>query len=885
MKDRIRNALRRLFFYSSRQLWRRRRTYLSVFFTSVFLLALVMCAIELFHSYLINRQEIYAHGNWHACFLDSPNDLTEKIAEDSGVRDAWAIPWTSRLASSEDASSPGKVVVPDEEINERLGIRYLWGHAPEDGEIAVSRQFFEAFGWLEAGEECELFFKAAEMTYFPLRLSGIFQSNDADMQYVFVSKNTARKIDRETGAHEKYDLYFTVTYLSDRFAAKIVDRLFRSLRIAPTDEQAPKQTNFDSVRRLVMIYEQYLNADVKSRNTLNMGLFDMDAGATPTTLFALPVIAVAALILASFMSHWTAANAPEFGVLGAIGATRRNLCSIAAGQVLLLSLLSAPPVILFSALLSNWYISAYNAATLGTGLVFFFPWTDFVKISLWFAVLSCVFTYFGIARMTLEQPYILMTGSYRGEMPFVRTSSLVLSKIKNKVARLALIETMRQIRGDVVQIVVTGIVSVVVVVFAAALGAFLYIRNTSTSNVTSGIPTDTRIATLTRYDYGSGRFAQASPIPEKTVDKLRATPGIVLCGTLTEYSQYTSTWNYLGDNRLQENAPCIRTDGQWSLTSVMIADEVTLPFLYQTVFDGDPDALFDSDDAVLFIADNEENLARYAVGTTLSFGPETMEDKGVNSPVGETCEFTVRATLSQRIGILTHGGWFILSRKGAERLGICPSDECRQVYLNFDPDLSEEERTALLDKLTADPDLLRYRITNVSAKNSSEQAISRASMTLVGVFCLILYVSFAVMSVTHVKMKTAQARRDISIKRQLGADDRAIYREARIGSYPASAIALGLILGLALLCAVLYILTQMSALNIQRDRFPFAYPPEVYNEYRSMVFLSAGAMILLSLLSSPILFFLAATAAAGTVPPTRAVLREPITEGLRKGTD
>ena len=545
-------------------------------------------------------------------------------------------------------------------------------------------------------------------------------------------------------------------------------------------------------------------------------------------------------------------------------------------------------MILFSILLSNWYISAYNAATLGIGLVFFLPWGDFLRVSLWFAVLSCAFTYLGIARMTLEEPYILMTGSYRGEMPFVRTSSLILSKIKNKVAQLALIETMRQIKGDIVQIAVTGIVSLVVVVFAVAAGVFVFIRGVASTDVTDKIPTDIRISSVTRYEDSAKAFVKSCSIQEKTVDMLRAMPEITLCGTLSEYSRVTSVWTYFDDSDL-ENTPCIRLDGKWDRTYILIADEVTLPFLYQNVFDGSPDALFDpgSEDAVLFIADNDDNLTRYAVGSSVTFAPETryIHKTGSYSPIGDACDFTVRATLSPKIGIISRGGYFVLSRKGAERLGISPADECRQVYLNFDPALSDKEQTALLDKLGSDPSLLRYRITSVSAKNSSERAISRASLTLAGIFCLILYVSFAVMSITHVKMKTAQARRDIAIKRQLGADDRAIYREARIGSYPASAIALGLLYGLAIIGAILYILLQMAALNILRDRFPFAYPPEVYNESRSIIFLTAGAMLLLVILSSPILFFLAGTAAAGTVPPTRAVLKEPITEGLRKGTD
>ena len=887
MKDRIRRAFNRLFFYSSRQLWRRWRTYLSVFFTSICLLALVMCILELFQSLIINQHERDANGTWHACFLDSPNDLEDKIEKDPGVKDAWTVTWTSRLASSEDATAPGKLSVLDKETEERFAVRWLWGHAPENGEIAVSRQFYEAYGWMEPDVVNDFWFKAGEMTYCPLKLSGIYIANDKNIDYVFVSKKTAAEIDRETGAHPKYDTYFQVGYVSDRYVAKVVDRLYRSFTLGPTDDQQLKDPGagiYNQVRK----YADYLNPMIRSHNSINAGLFDIREEAIPTVILMLPVIAMAALILASFMSHWTAANAPEFGVLGAIGATRRNLCSIAAGQVLLIALLSSPPVILFSSFITNLYIRAYNAATLGTGLVFYLPWVSFAKVALWFAVLSCVFTYIGIARMTLEEPYILMTGSYRGEMPFVRTSSLVLSKIKNKVARLALIETMRQIKGDAVQILVTAIVSVVVAVFAIALAVLFLIRDTSLEAEIGNIPTDTRIASTSAYDDHLKAFKKMYAIPEKVVDRLRNTPGITFCGTFTACTD-NGTWTYLDTGgkyyKILMDAPCIQIDEKWDDTKIMIADEAILPYLYRNVVEGDPDSIFSSDDALLYIGQTEADYEKFPVGSSFSFAPKMLSTRGVNTPEGEVRELTVTAALTPKQGIVPYADYFIISRSGADKLGICPADECRTVYLNYDHTLSDADLTALLDGIAFDPLLMRYEITNVGAKNSSEQSIRRATTMLVALFCLILYISFAVMSVTHVKMKAAQARRDIAIKRQLGADDGAIYREMRIGSYPASAIAIGLTLGLALLCAIVFILLQMATLSQLRDRYPFAYTPDVVSETRMTIFLEAGLMILVSILALPVLFLVAATAAAGTIPPTRAVLKEPITEGLRKGTD
>ena len=62
----LRKWFRRLFFYSSRQLMRRRRTYLSVFVTSIVLMTVVMSALEVFEAEWIREDEILADGVYHA---------------------------------------------------------------------------------------------------------------------------------------------------------------------------------------------------------------------------------------------------------------------------------------------------------------------------------------------------------------------------------------------------------------------------------------------------------------------------------------------------------------------------------------------------------------------------------------------------------------------------------------------------------------------------------------------------------------------------------------------------------------------------------------------------------------------------------------------------
>ena len=238
MGERIGKWFRRLFYYSSRQLFRRRRIYLSVFFTSIALMTVSMTALEKTEATWLRNGEIQALGRYHAKIIGLLSDRSAEIKEDKDVKEAWVIPWSSRLASSENASTPARVSVENEATDRALNVTYIWGHAPGDGEIAVSDRLYSAVTWLEAGEVNDLWFSASRMTWFPLTVCGIFTVNDENADYVFVSAETARQIDRETGAVMKYDHYFNCVYNSDRFAGKVLNRLWRGMKLTETDYQS-----------------------------------------------------------------------------------------------------------------------------------------------------------------------------------------------------------------------------------------------------------------------------------------------------------------------------------------------------------------------------------------------------------------------------------------------------------------------------------------------------------------------------------------------------------------------------------------------------------------------------------------------------------------------
>ena len=127
------------------------------------LLALVISALELLESYHLQTVEIASSGTHHAAIFDQPSDLSREIAKEDGVTSVTVIPHSARLASSVDASAPGKVTVENAEIDAILGVRWLWGSPPGDGEIAVPLSLYRAEDWLTAGEVNDLWFKSTEM--------------------------------------------------------------------------------------------------------------------------------------------------------------------------------------------------------------------------------------------------------------------------------------------------------------------------------------------------------------------------------------------------------------------------------------------------------------------------------------------------------------------------------------------------------------------------------------------------------------------------------------------------------------------------------------------------------------------------------------------------
>jgi hypothetical protein len=78
---------------------------------------------------------------------------------------------------------------------------------------------------------------------------------------------------------------------------------------------------------------------------------------------------------------------------------------------------------------------------------------------------------------------------------------------------------------------------------------------------------------------------------------------------------------------------------------------------------------------------------------------------------------------------------------------------------------------------------------------------------------------------------------------------------------------------------------QTGYLYQYADRFPDLYPPELVAKIKREYQMQALGILSFLLPVIPMHFLSSGVSAAGTIPPIRRILRENITEGLRKDTD
>lgn len=881
----LRTFFKRLFYYSSRQLYRRRRTYLSIFVTSVVLLTLVTTFLEMIESNSLKSIEQTKNGYYHASFLEQTTDFSSDMAEHSKVETAFAIPYTSRMASSDDTSVPAKLVVCTDEIADFLEVTYLWGSPPADGEIAIPADVYRAYGYLDAETENDLYFKASKMTYFPLKISGIFETNDHSVGYAFVTEKTAAAIDAETGAHELYDIYITCKNASDKYIAKIVEYMIKEYRIPSTESQSYPDTK-TTINNRHDVYEEYINTEYL-RAVLK-------GQATPSVLISMPLILVAALMMAFFMTGQTMRNTPEYGILGTIGATRRHLCTLAAGQILILSLIASVPVILISALLSNTYIHVYNLSFTNTALRFRIPWWDLICASLWFDILSCVFTYIGISKMTLQPPFTLISGSYRNNIPFVKRTSHRAEVGRHRVFRISLLQAMREIRGQMIPSVIT---SLVCMLLGAFIVAEVVLQMVSSSTITAfgeyafdGCIEKTSLETSARAP---------SPISDDVIDSLKKLPEFESGGI---YSHISATYDYYsvrgafiltGDDVTlpfkTENSLHYKNFANSYYAPAVVCDSVTLPMLYTDVIEGDVSRLFTEENTIVLI--DSKNSDGYNVGDTvfLCGGYEFYYTTPYSStPFEEPVEFTIVAVASSSSRYLdvseVSDGTILMSHESAVNIGLAKSGEYDKYLFKFgDDEMSREKVLSFYDEFESSPSFIRYDCQIYSAETDSARLIRIVNTVMLSLFFFMVLLSLCTITFVDSSLRIDKKKKDFAVLRQIGAKDRDIYRTARAYIIPGAVMAFAFTTVVFILVFYIYVSHTNQNINMQIDMY---HPSDETiarwrEELRVVKLIITG--VYLAAIPMHILIYLSALLAI-TLPTSRT-LKETITDGLRKDTD
>ncbi len=88
-----------------------------------------------------------------------------------------------------------------------------------------------------------------------------------------------------------------------------------------------------------------------------------------------------------------------------------------------------------------------------------------------------------------------------------------------------------------------------------------------------------------------------------------------------------------------------------------------------------------------------------------------------------------------------------------------------------------------------------------------------------------------------------------------------------------------------LLSSALFLLIRMYLLNVWADSLHIPFTSRVYGKFRSEIFAFSGKIALAWLISLPFGLVTAAALRFSVRRPTKKILREPVTEGLRKDTD
>ncbi len=513
---------------------------------------------------------------------------------------------------------------------------------------------------------------------------------------------------------------------------------------------------------------------------------------------------------------------------------------------------------------------------------------------------SCLFTYIGISRLTLQAPFVLISGSYRSELPFIQVSSQKLETSRHKVFHISLLRSLREIRMQILPAVITSLVCIV-------CGAFVVIQ------MVLSMQSKGQLEVYGQYAYDAGvkkalwvdNLRESAPFDREAIEMLEnhdiVEPGGIYSFLLPtrEYHDngYTGygTFLFLPEEQVTESlgSPEFRNIeyGDAYAFSPIVCDRETLSLLFTDAWEGEPEDFLNAKNSVVIIADTPpyETSGIHAGDTILLTGQHEFSNyTGTSKLPEEPLEFTVAAVVSgsdryKEVASTVRGKMVLLSEESAVTLGLMNEGEYEQYFFSFKEGTTIEEQLAFYEILQNTPKFLRYDLELYSLETESVKRARIVNTALLFLFFFMVFFSLCTMTFVDAALRIEKTKNELAVLRQVGSKDRDIYRTTRTYSIVTAILALAL-------TTVLFLIVYyggIGKMNAEISRQISEYSPseETIARWRERV--QTTKMILLCVYAASLPMHLLAYlfSVLGTVPPTRRALKETITDGIRKDTD
>jgi len=761
-------------FYPLRQIWRRPKTFRNSAAVAFCLLFLIALSLILSESMYLGTLDSTRTGHHYAAVYGLNGTQVQTITNMKLKADITIVPVIGEILEYDGKTTAAYVTVYTEALAEYYDLYFTAGAAPNDGEIAVSKAFYQKSDLLEYGEKNNFLLNGSSTVLRSIDLSGIFACNNDEIPYVIVNQATADAIQYASDSKIVYDLYFTTPAASSYACALIIEDI-----VAATDFQSDTQILHNSNSRRQR-YGDFINFTYLDRVS-----YDYMSDASFFYLI-LPILIASALITASFLVRDTEEHIGEYGLLKASGAGIPVLLGTLYVSVILLLIAAVIPVLLASAGIAKLYIYGANAQMLSYQIPYHFglPFRNLLTVGVYYLLLTCLFVYLGIAVPFNRFPYQLLRRSLGKQLPYVQQSSLRIMAVRDKVGHMAMLRTLRQWKKGIASALTSSLLMGVCGYMLMSNAEVLQNQNLQQTLGDCILYTD---------------IAPNALLSHEAADTLRESPYVSAVGTgkwlVTDenigslYLQippekadftYASKQFYSGDTLLKEGYgvdPTYRNQ-YMKRTNTFACDTVMAEMLVPLVKEWDGDFLTAVNTPgmiVLIDEDWSDDASHYRVGDQVLLGRDgfLQSDNPDTYMTFVTIGAIIRPPVLPECMRLYHtleeNGSMILSQDTAAILDQIDGNAYCCVQFTEGTD-GEEACLAL----AAEPRLIRYSLQSLQYADDMGTALERMGIILRGVFIGILFISLFVLSFLTVVQQIRADRREYALIRQTGGSDKTI---------------------------------------------------------------------------------------------------------------